>query len=167
MSDKALFLGLDLGTSGARAVVINALGVRVASSRSAMADHGTNHRDPAVWWSAAQTALTGVLAQVDAGAVRAVAVDGTSGTMLALDGAGRPLADALMYNDPCADAGILQSVAAHAPATSAAHGATSGAARAMLLARRAPQNVLHQADWISWHLSGQMVTDANNALKTG
>ena len=73
-----------------------------------------------------------------------------------------------MYNDPCTDAGILQAIAAHAPVhPSAAHGATSGAARAMLLASRAPQRVLHQADWISWHLSGQMVTDANNALKTG
>lgn len=167
MPDKALFLGLDLGTSGARAVVIDATGAQVASFRSAMADHGTNHRDPAVWWAAAQAALKGALAQVDAGHLRAVAVDGTSGTMVALDGAGQPLGEGLMYNDPCTDAGILQAIAAHAPATSAAHGATSGAARAMLLARRAPQKVLHQADWISWHLSGQGVTDANNALKTG
>ena len=167
MPAKALFLGLDLGTSGARAVVVDAAGTQVASFRSAIADHGANHRDPAVWWAAARAALSGVLALVDTRQVRAVAVDGTSGTMLALDGAGRPLGDGLMYNDPCSDAGILQAIAAHAPATSAAHGATSGAARAMLLARLAPQKVLHQADWISWHLSGQMVTDANNALKTG
>jgi xylulokinase len=167
MPAKALFLGLDLGTSGARAVVIDATGAQVASFRSAMADHGTNHRDPAVWWAAAQAALKGVLALVNARAVRALAIDGTSGTMLALDGAGRPLGEGLMYNDPCADAGILQAIETHAPATSAAHGATSGAARAMLLARRAPQKVSHQADWISWHLAGQMVTDANNALKTG
>jgi D-ribulokinase len=167
MPAKALFLGLDLGTSGARAVVVDETCAQVASFRSAMADHGANHRDPAVWWAAAQAALRGVLARVDAQAVRAVAVDGTSGTMLALDAARQPLGEGLMYNDPCTDAGILQRIAAHAPATSAAHGATSGAARAMLLARRAPRTVLHQADWISGHLSGQVVTDANNALKTG
>jgi D-ribulokinase len=167
MPAKALFLGLDLGTSGARAVVIDDAGMQLASFRSALGDHGTNHRDPGVWWAAAQTALKGALAQVDAQAVRALAIDGTSGTMLALDAAGTPLGEGLMYNDACTDVGILQVIAAHAPVTSAAHGATSGAARAMLLARRAPQTVLHQADWISWHLSGQMVTDANNALKTG
>ena len=167
MSASALFLGLDLGTSGARAVVIDATGAQVASFRSAIADHGTNHRDPVLWWGAAQTALRGALAQVEVGQVRAIAVDGTSGTMLAVDGAGQPLGEGLMYNDPCIDTGILQSITAQAPAASAAHGATSGAARAMLLARRAPQKVLHQADWISWHLSGQMVSDANNALKTG
>ena len=167
MPADALFLGLDLGTSGARAVVIDATGMQVATFRSALADHGANHRDPLVWLAAAQSALKGVLALVDAHKVRAVAVDGTSGTMLAVNAAGRPIGIGLMYNDPCTDTGILQAIAAHAPASSAAHGATSGAARAMLLARRTPRKVLHQADWISWHLSGQMVTDANNALKTG
>lgn len=163
----ALFIGLDLGTSGARAVVIDALGGQVATARSAMADHGANHRDPAVWWAAARTALAGAVAQVDAARVAAIAVDGTSGTMVAVDADGRPLGDGLMYNDACSDDAILRQISSHAPASSAAHGATSGAARAILLGRAAPHMVLHQADWIGWHLSGRMVTDANNALKTG
>ena len=167
MPDSALFLGLDLGTSGARAVVIDAAGAQVATFRSSLADHGANYRAPAMWWAAARTALAGALAQVDAGRVRAVAVDGTSGTMLAVDGDAHPLGDGVMYNDPCTEVAILDAIAAHAPATSAAHGATSGAARAIVLGRLAPHKVLHQADWISWHLSGRMVTDANNALKTG
>ena len=90
MPAKALFLGLDLGTSGARAVVIDGAGMQVASHRSALGDHGTNHRDPRVWWAAAQTALKGALAQVDAQAVRALAVDGTSGTMLGAGCSGNP-----------------------------------------------------------------------------
>lgn len=167
MPDKGLFLGLDLGTSGARAVVIDGGRQVRATAKSALADHGTNPRDPAIWWAAAETALRGVLAHVDAGAVRAMAVDGTSGTMVGLDATGAVIGDGLMYNDACTDTGIVQAIADHAPATSAAHGPTSGAARAMLLARRGAVRVAHQADWIAGRLSGDWVSDANNALKTG
>jgi sugar (pentulose or hexulose) kinase len=168
MPADPLFLGLDLGTSGARAVVVDATGTAVATAKSAMADHGDNLRDPAVWAAAADHALHGALAGVAPERVRALAVDGTSGTMLACDALGRPLGDALMYNDPCTDPAILGAIAAQAPATSAAHGPTSGAARAILLARRpGAARLLHQADWIAGRLSGRWISDANNALKTG
>jgi D-ribulokinase len=167
MPDRALFLGIDLGTSGARAVVIDSAGEQVATARAAMSSFGANLRDPAVWWAATKAAVHEALAAVDRRAVRALAVDGTSGTMLAVGEAGEALGDGLMYNDACTEANILAAIARHAPTTSAAHGATSGAARAIILARRAPYKVLHQADWIAWHFSGQMVSDANNALKTG
>lgn len=167
MPDKALFLGLDIGTSGARAVVIDDQRQVRATAKSAMADHGPNPRDPAVWWAAAETALTGALAQVDPGQVRALAVDGTSGTMVGLDAGGAVIGDGLMYNDACTDAVILRAIADHAPATSAAHGPTSGAARAVLLARRGAVRVAHQADWVAGRLAGVWISDANNALKTG
>ncbi len=162
-----LYLGLDLGTSGARAVVIDAAGAELASAKAPMADFGPNPRDPRIWWQAACHAVQGALAQVDRSRIVALAVDGTSGTMLAVDAAGRPLADGLMYNDACTDAAILGAIAAHAPQTSAAHGPTSGLARALLLQPLGPAKLLHQADWIAWRFSGRMVSDANNALKTG
>lgn len=162
-----LFLGLDLGTSGARAVVMDADGTQRASARSAMADHGDNLRSPAVWWAAARQALDGALAQVDATRVAALAVDGTSGTLLAVDDRGSPLADGLMYNDACTDTALLVRIADHAPASSAAHGPTSGLARALHLQALHPHKLLHQADWIAFQLSGHMGSDANNALKTG
>ena len=162
-----LCLGLDLGTSGARAVVIDAAGAELASAKAPMADFGPNPRDPQIWWQAARRAVQGALAQVDRSRIVALAVDGTSGTMLAVDAAGRPLADGLMYNDTCSDAAILAAIAAHAPQTSAAHGPTSGLARALVLQTLGAAKVLHQADWIAWHFSGRMVSDANNALKTG
>jgi xylulokinase len=167
MPDEALFLGLDLGTSGARAVVIDAAHRVRATAKSALADHGANPRDPAAWWAAAETALRGALAQVDSAAVRALAVDGTSGTMVGLDAAGEVIGDGLMYNDACSDPEIIKTISNLAPATSAAHGPTSGAARAILLARRGAVRVAHQADWIAGRLSGDWVSDANNALKTG
>ena len=54
MSAEALFLGLDLGTSGARAVVVDTKGTTLAAAKSAMADHGDSLRDPAVWAAAAR-----------------------------------------------------------------------------------------------------------------
>lgn len=167
MPHDRLFLGLDIGTSGARAVVIDAAGGVQASAAAAMADHGADLRAPQVWWAAASAALRAALGEVEAARVAAVAVDGTSGTMLAVDGAGAPLGPGIMYNDPCEEPEMLARIAAHAPATSAAHGATSGLARALILQRFSPARVVHQADWIAFRLCGRLVTDANNALKTG
>ena len=98
--------------------------------------------------------------------MRALAVDGTSGTVLAVDARGEPLGDGLMYNDPAEPAGVL-AIAESAPDVSAAHGATSALAKAMQLRALKPNRVLHQADWIASRFSGRYVTDANNALKTG
>lgn len=168
MPDDPLYVGLDLGTSGARTVVIDGKGTVRAEARSAMADWGTNHRASHVWWAAAKESLTRALADVERRNVRALCVDGTSGTMLPVDAAGRPLADGLMYNDPCTDRDLLRRIDQAAPRESAARGATSGLARAIGFAEgRRPAKVLHQADWIAGQFSGRWVSDENNALKTG
>ncbi len=164
MPPADLFLGLDIGTSGARAVVIDDVARDVANGSARM---GANLRDPRVWWQAASSAMQAALATVDRSRVAAISVDGTSGTMVAVDRLGLPLADGLMYNDACSDPAILGAIAAQAPATSAALGPTSGLARALHLMRLHPHKVLHQADWIAFQLSGRMFSDANNALKTG
>ncbi len=100
--------------------------------------------------------------------MRAVAVDGTSGTVLAVDAAGAPLGPASLYNDP-ADPEAVRTVGTAAPADSAARGATSPLAK--LLGLRATPGIarmLHQADWVAGSLCGRFdVSDANNALKTG
>lgn len=164
---KSLFAGIDLGTSGARAVIIDEASDVAATAKAAIADFGMNHRDPAIWWQAASTALKAALEQIRPSLVRAISVDGTSGTIVPVDNTGSPLADGLMYNDPCRDLTILNTIAEHAPQTSAARGASSGLARAMSFQSDNPAKVLHQADWIAFRLSGEFHSDANNALKTG
>jgi xylulokinase len=161
-----LYLGLDLGTSGARALLIDDAGEVVASGKAGMREQGPNPRDPRVWLSAAEAALRGALAGVDPERIAALCVDGTSGTVLAVDALGRPLGEGLMYNDAAEPAGVL-AVAESAPDVSAAHGSTSGLAKAMQLRALKPNRVLHQADWIASRFSGRFVSDANNALKTG
>lgn len=168
MPDEPLYLGLDIGTSGARAVAIDGAGLVAATGRAALADAGADHRDPAVWWAAAKAALTAVFGAIDPARVVALAVDGTSGTLLPVDAGGAPLAKGVMYNDPRTDRDVLAAIAAHAPPASAAHGSSSGLARALVLqAETRPAAVLHQADWIAAQFTGVLATDENNALKTG
>ena len=166
---QSIGIGIDVGTSGVRAVAMEASG-RIAAQAATRLDAITaDHRDPQGWRIAFERALDQVLAAVDPAAVSCLCVDGTSGTVLAVDPSGRPLAEPLMYNDPVRDGGILPVIARLAPRESAAHGATSGLAKAILLARLpGVAHVMHQADWVASQLSGRLdLSDESNALKTG
>ena len=132
-----------------------------------MADFGGNLRAPDVWWQAAKHAVKKALDQVAVSHVRTLSVDGTSGTMLALADNLEPLGDGLMYNDATTDTRLLARIEATAPPESAARGANSALARAIALTEREPTHIVHQADWIAAQFSGQLVSDENNALKTG
>ncbi|MER8752939.1 FGGY-family carbohydrate kinase [Mesorhizobium sp. M1050] len=164
-----LAIGIDIGTSGARAVAMRPDFSIAGYSAVPLDRFGPNSRDPAVWWSTVGAALTELLSGIDRAAVRAIAVDGTSGTLLPIDGAGRPLAEPLMYNDKVADDDILAAITREVPAASAAHGPTSGLAKALQFQRLSGvAKMLHQADWIAGNFSGRFdVSDENNALKTG
>ncbi|PVB62853.1 FGGY-family carbohydrate kinase [Labrenzia sp. 011] len=164
---EGLVIGIDLGTSGVRAVAMR--GDRVVAGVGSSAFSGSGWRTPDAWWHAVEEALDKLLAGIDRDAVCAVAVDGTSGTMLAVDDHGRSVAPALMYNDAVEDADVIARIGAVAPAGSAAHGATSGLAKALILQKQANvARLLHQADWIAGRLLGRFDTsDENNALKTG
>jgi D-ribulokinase len=168
MSD-AVYVGIDAGTSGMRAIAIDGTKEIVAQSSSAMADHGTNYRDPAVWKAAMVSAMQQLLAGLNGRRIAAISVDGTSGTVLPIDASGRPVAEPLMYNDPVGEKTILDSIAAHAPETSAALGSNSALARAIVLQNAAgTARIVHQADWLAGLISGRFDrSDANNALKTG
>ncbi|MER9330989.1 FGGY-family carbohydrate kinase [Mesorhizobium sp. M0488] len=164
-----LVVGVDIGTSGARAVAMRPDFSIAGQSAVRLDAFGQDPRNPIAWWQAVRTALAELLAGIDRTTVRAIAVDGTSGTLLPVDVAGRPLAEPLMYNDKVDDDDILAAIAREAPAASAAHGATSGLAKALHF-QHLPgvAAVLHQADWIAGQFSGRFdVSDENNALKTG
>ena len=166
---SGIVIGIDAGTSGIRCLAMDGAGNIKAQAGVKMADHGEDGRDPATWQRTGLAALTALLKQIDPSSVRALAVDGTSGTVLPIDEAGTPLAPALMYSDAVGEAAILERIATSAPAASPARGATSGLAKALLfqsLPRLA--RVVHQADWLAGLLSGRFdISDENNSLKTG
>jgi len=169
----SLYVGIDLGTSGCRATAIDDAGKVAASARAGLPapEHrGTSvEQAPELWWDAVLEVLGKLCRQVPAHAVRAIAVDGTSATLLLTDGEGRPLAPALMYNDSRAREEATR-IARLAPRQSGAHGATSGLAKLLHLQgrHREARHALHQADWIAARLGGSLSTcDENNALKLG
>lgn len=157
--DDSFAAGLDLGTSGVRVAVVDGAGRTVAGHAIRVAPADRRDAD-AVW-----AAVTAVLRAVDLRAVHRIAVAGTSGTILPVDAEGAPLGPLSLYND-AADPTLVARVAAHAPAGSAAAGATSSLARA--LAWHKDSHVLHEADWVAGKLRGVFgVSDDNNALKMG
>lgn len=165
-------LGLDLGTTGVRAVAVDAagkiLGLSSASLPSTKASGARREQSPEDWWNGCRTALDDLSRKLDLSAARAIAVDATSGTILPVDNHNRPLSPARMYDD--ADTGDLAAkIKSLAPRESAAHGATSPAARALSWAKLPRLHcIVHQADWINGCLGAKdWRTDENNALKTG
>jgi D-ribulokinase len=166
MKDGGTAIGIDLGTSGVRVAVVDASGSPIAMRTTPLTR--VEQRSPFAWWTALQDAFAGLRSGADLSGVGAVAVDGTSGTVLAIDGDGNPLGDASLYNDP-ADSDAVARVAACAPPDSGAHGATSPLAKLLWLQKIGGiARMLHQADWIAGRLCGRFdITDENNALKTG
>lgn len=131
--------------------------------------HWHSEQPPEVWWRALKAALQALWQQADGTAVRCVAIDGTSATLLATDACGRPLGPALMYDDTRARAGA-EAVAAVAPPDSAARGPGSSLAKLLYLLEQHPQahRALHQADWLAGRLCGRFgFSDENNCLKLG
>jgi hypothetical protein len=168
-----LYLGIDVGTSGVRAMAIDGEGSIVGSARTPLpppAEQGeAREQSPTLWWDAVASVVTEVTATARPRAVRAVAVDGTSATLLVADPIGEPLAPALLYSDTRARA-EAERIARVAPPESAAHGPSSALAKLLHLLPRHPGTclALSQADWVSGRLLGRFgESDQNNALKLG
>ncbi|VAW88694.1 Carbohydrate kinase, FGGY family [hydrothermal vent metagenome] len=171
----ALFLGIDVGTSGCRAVVIDEHGAQITAHHVAMAipsqENAQRSQNGEVWWQAVCLLLKELASVAPINEVTAIAVDGTSSTLLITDKNGIPLRDGLMYNDARSHKEAEQ-IAAIAPAENGAHGASSALAKLLWFQKQGiPENTrhaLHQADWIAGQLSGQFgVSDENNCLKLG
>jgi sugar (pentulose or hexulose) kinase len=169
---RDLALGIDVGTSAVRAAAVDANGCRAAFASARMPapfdDNGLVTQRPTAWWKATRRVLQNLARQIDLKRIGAIAVDGTSGTVLGVDANGQPVAPAQMYNSR-GPVDLVRSIAGVAPPESAARGATSALARAIVMqTQRGVARSIQQADWISGQFSGRFdVTDENNALKLG
>ncbi len=162
---ESFYLGIDFGTSGARAIAINQAGQTVAETRCQY----PSVEPTADEWRQTLWALLDQLPSHVRKQIAAIAIDGTSATVLLCDRSNTPLTSPLLYNDA---RGRVPTVA---PVTSPAHSATSSLAKALWWQTNLPVNILskvhylvHQADWLSSLLHGQPgISDYNNALKLG
>ncbi len=174
-SPESLYLGIDFGTSGCRALAIDAAGEIHAQAETPIpAPHQQGQevtQDPRDWWRALITTLQDLCTRIDRRQIRRLAVDGTSATLLLCDAHGEPLTPALLYNDRRASAQAAR-IAAIAPPESAAHGTTGSLAKLLWLMEAGHTggavHALHQADWIAGRLTGRFGhSDYNNCLKLG
>ena len=163
----AVALGVDIGTSGVRAAAVSEGGAVVGFAATPFSDPGDS-RNPKAWWANVERCLAQLASTTSLASIEGVAVDGTSGTVLSVDAAGKP-GEVLMYNEPCPDRDIVERISRVAPGNSPAVGSNSGLARAIYLSRPDDsRRVLHQADWILSQLGLETPTsDENNALKSG
>lgn len=146
-------MGLDVGTQSVRAMVVAADGSvvgRGAVGLRSVRDGPRHEQDPAEWWDAVAAASREALRGVAAERLRGVATCATSGTILLVDGAGRPLTPGVMYDDARGGA---------------------GARRVTWLLREWPARgarLAQQADVVTRALVGHDVpSDSSHALKSG
>ncbi|MGX1308758.1 xylulokinase [Amorphus suaedae] len=100
-----MFLGIDLGTSGVKALLIDDRQAVVASAQAPLAvsrpHPGWSEQDPADWIAATETAIEALLASHGdrLAAVRGIGLSGQMHGATLLDAAGRPLRPCILWND--------------------------------------------------------------------
>lgn len=170
-----LTLGIDLGTSACRVAVLDEHGQCQGMARASLPTPLSTalgvEQDPQLWWHACEKALRELFIKVPAGEVAAIAIDGTSSTLLLSSDSGQPLGPALMYNDSRARAEASE-LKQQAPLDAAVHSPSSSLAKLLWLLGNEPPGepfiALHQADWLMGHFCGRYrLSDENNALKLG
>jgi xylulokinase len=177
----ASFLGLDIGTSSVKALLIDVT-QRVVAVASAPLDVSRPHplwseQDPEDWWQATLVAVASVRAAAPEAWV-ALAGIGLSGQMhgaTLLDGAGRVLRPAILWNDgrsgaECAELHRLVPDLTARAGNIAMPGFT---APKLLWVRRhepevfaATRHVLLPKDYVRYRLTGAMVSDMSDAAGT-
>jgi len=161
--------GIDFGTSGARAVVIDVEGMLQAEAQYSFAAEAS-----ADWVTTWKKVLFGLIEQIPRKLrqeIKAIAIDGTSSTVLLCDRAGTPIDAPLLYNDARGIA-ALETLTAIAPPNHTVLSATSSLAKLLWMTHvpsfTEARYFLHQADWLAFLLHGQLgISDYHNALKLG
>ena len=98
-------LGLDVGTTGVKAILIDHEGRIVASATSEVALH-TPHplwseQNPKDWWEAAVRSIRTTIetAKIDSESIRGIGLTGQMHGLVLLDDGGNVLRDAILWND--------------------------------------------------------------------
>ncbi|PAX57085.1 FGGY-family carbohydrate kinase [Brunnivagina elsteri] len=165
----SLYLGIDFGTSGARCVVIDREGQVQAEGRYPF--NMVTVADLPSSWHEALLALLGQISLDIRKRIKAIAINGTSATVMLCDAAGKPVDTPLLYNDG-RGAGLLEQLKNIAPPNHTVLSATSSLVKLLWFSQLTtfPQAryFLHQADWLGFLLHGQLgISDYHNALKLG
>ena len=163
------YLGIDFGTSGARGIVIDEARNIVTQIQYDFVNV-SDDKLTSTW----QAALYSLLAQIPhniSQQIKAIAINGTSSTVLLCDAEGIPITTPILYNDDRGKAKLAQ-IKAIAPANHVVISATSSLAKLWWWYEQSCFSeavyFLHQADWLAFLLHGKLgISDYHNALKLG
>lgn len=168
-----MYLGIDFGTSGARAVAIDDRADILAAVEYLFHAGGKISEPLPVMWRTALFSLIWQISPEIRGSIQRIVINGTSATVLLCDRHGEPVTEPLLYHDGRGVA-VMETLRAIAPANHPAIGATSSLAKLLWWqANLDPVEFshlyfLHQADWLSFLLNGQLgISDYHNTLKLG
>lgn len=171
----SLALGLDVGTQGTKALVVDferrATIARSSRSYGLIPDlpPGAAEQHPDTWWQAVRECTRECAAAVDARAIRSVGVSGQQHGFVALDSRRQVLRPAKLWCDTSTAAEareLTQSLGRHVPA-----GFT--APKILWLKRHEPErfarlaHVLLPHDWVNLRLAGELAMEAGDASGTG
>jgi xylulokinase len=177
-------LGIDIGTSSIKAVLVDAESARIQGS--ARAEHPIQHprpgyaeQNPDDWWQATVSAVRGALraALVDPAAIRGIGLCGQMHGTVCLDETARPVRPAIIWADGRSQAEIAALLAQAAPdqlARWAPGPPATGfmALSLMWLARHEPRTldrtytVLLPKDYVRLILTGERGTEPSDAAST-
>lgn len=162
------YLGIDFGTSGARGVVIND---KAAIQREMRYPWESVTMDlTTAWEKALWTLLAQIPDELKLG-MKAIAINGTSSTVLLSDADGQPVDTPLLYNDARGSL-MVEQLRDIAPPHHNVLSATSSLVKLLWMMPQPSFNqakyFLHQADWLGFLLHGYLgISDYHNALKLG
>ncbi|MGF1482683.1 MAG: FGGY-family carbohydrate kinase [Cyanophyceae cyanobacterium] len=162
------YLGIDFGTSGARAIAMDA--AETIQAQVHLSFRPSAAQNWAATWQQTLLSLLEALPLSVRQEVVAIAINGTSATVLLCDARGQPLTEPLLYSDGRGAA--VKDDLAVAPSHHPAASTTSSLAKLLWWSRqpvyRQAVYFLHQADWLAYLLHGQLgISDYHNALKLG
>jgi xylulokinase len=175
----ATLIGVDVGTSGTRALAVTTEGELVAEANRPhdllTPRPGWSEQDPAQWWDATKAVLAEVAPQT--GDVIGLGLTGQMHGSVFLDAAGAVIRPALLWNDQRTAAEcdeITERVGAERLLELAGNPALTGfqAPKILWLARHEPDAyarvaaVLLPKDYVRLRLTGERATDASDAAGT-
>ncbi len=159
--------GIDLGTSGCRLALVDTTGL---IHQLSCPYPGPFHQ--AGSWRLAIQQLFAQLPEEQRQQIGAIAIDGTSGTLLACSPAGEQLAPALAYNDACPEQ--AQQTRELVPNGGSAASSSGSVARSLRLLEQLSAHpgsellLRHQADWLmGWLLGDWSWGEEGNNLRLG
>ncbi|HEX8038112.1 MAG TPA: FGGY family carbohydrate kinase, partial [Chryseosolibacter sp.] len=182
MSDS-YFIGIDVGTQGARVVLVDADGNIVAAREEGfpLNDQSREEQDPSIWWEACRRSLKSLTDEASRliflPAIKSIAVTSTSGTVIPLDEKREPLHHAIMYSDKrsAAEGKLCREMALQFHNDGyTGFNSSSGLSKILWYVRRFPEKAgrvtkwIHASDYVTGRLTGSWgITDYTNALKSG